>query len=864
MNAKLRDTFVPREIAHSRVGEPSSGPRRVAIPMGRSLETFGRYQLITPIGAGGMAQVHLARQVGPFGFVKPCVLKRIAPEHLGSPRVREMFLEEARISALLSHPNVVQTFDFGEVAGAPFMALELVDGSNLAQVCRALAERDRWMAPRVATGICLEVLRALDYAHTFVDLDGRPAALVHRDVSPQNILLSRRGEVKLADFGIARREAREDESLGHRPLGKPGYMAPEQAVGQPVDFRADLFAVGVILGELLSGRRLLAQSERMAALLDLPGWIRQRLAASATPIPAALVELTLALTAPDPAGRPGSAREAAARLSAAAESLPPSEPLESALATLAELGPRGGAAGGSAATEPAATPAPAPTGLPAPPDAWAPKAEDSAWPAEFLGGGPPSLRLGDAAREEERRGEALEVVHRSATMDAMRYFGAETSPEAAARGQQAASGSLGPAPGSLGPASGSHRRPYNPGARDSGLVLPPPGLGLTGDAPEEEPEPTPKAKTTDLPAVISPLRPGALHDPRRRWLIPLAVGLGVLLAGFVAATAWRGRSDGPALSSVGRLTVTSQPEGAEIFLDGRPTRRTTPAEIELPVDTAFELEVRLANHLASPRRQTVRIPPERATLETYFRLRPGRTFRVETEPPGALVTVGRRRLEEPTPLTLDTLPHGETATLTVTHPGFLPATLVLRAAAETSSVARVALEAAKEVDIASDPPGADVFVDREHRGKTPLYDLQVPLERRFTLRVVRSGYKPWTRVLRGKQIEEGAPLVAELQHVPLLAMPMSAEQRTEAKRLSRRLQEVSLALRQTQTRLAQAEALHQRLEASGTVRVGDLADAQSRALALRDAVEALENDRVEAETAVETFRAEVLLEAGNR
>src|SRR5687767_15566353 len=130
-----------------------------------------------------MAQVHLARQMGPSGYVKPCVLKRISKEHAKDEKVRRLFLEEARISALLNHRNVVQTFDFGEVDGTPFMAMELVDGVNLAQLLKLMAKADRWIALGPGAAIVRAVLDALDYAHQLEDLDGRPLKLVHRDVS---------------------------------------------------------------------------------------------------------------------------------------------------------------------------------------------------------------------------------------------------------------------------------------------------------------------------------------------------------------------------------------------------------------------------------------------------------------------------------------------------------------------------------------------------------------------------------------------------------------------------------------------------------------------------------------------------------
>ena len=150
------------------------------------------------VGSGGMAHVHLAIQNVPQGYKKPCVLKRIAPEHVSSRAFRKMFLEEARLTALLSHPAIVQTFDFGEVDNVPYLALELVDGPNLARLCVTLAKNMTWIPIRAAVELTARVADALDYAHNLVSLEGLPMNLVHRDVSPQNIMLSRTGEVRFA------------------------------------------------------------------------------------------------------------------------------------------------------------------------------------------------------------------------------------------------------------------------------------------------------------------------------------------------------------------------------------------------------------------------------------------------------------------------------------------------------------------------------------------------------------------------------------------------------------------------------------------------------------------------------------------
>jgi len=207
-------------------------------------EEFGRYRTLKLLGRGGMAEVFLAEQIGPQDFVKPCVLKRISPQFLSNVTIRKMFLAEAKLSALLNHPNIVQTFDFGEVDGQPYMAMEFVDGVNLAAMCSQLSRSRLWISTRTAIEITITICQALKYAHTAKDRNGEPLSLVHRDVSPQNVLVSREGAIKLADFGIARHGPLDEPTLLPGAKGKPGYMAPEQYQQASIDGRSDLYSLG--------------------------------------------------------------------------------------------------------------------------------------------------------------------------------------------------------------------------------------------------------------------------------------------------------------------------------------------------------------------------------------------------------------------------------------------------------------------------------------------------------------------------------------------------------------------------------------------------------------------------------------------
>jgi serine/threonine protein kinase len=221
-------------------------------------ERFGRYVLLDRIGAGGMADAFRAIMPGVEGFQGTFVVKRILSSRAKSPYFVEMFIQEARINAILHHPNIVQVFDFGNVGGTYFLAMEYVRGRDVSAILRRLREGERPCPVGVATFIAHEVAQALAYAHALAAPDGRRLDIVHRDVSPANIICQRAGGVKLLDFGIAKALGEpEVEKTGQGLFkGKLSYVAPERIKDLPLDGRSDLFSLGVVLWELLAGRKL--------------------------------------------------------------------------------------------------------------------------------------------------------------------------------------------------------------------------------------------------------------------------------------------------------------------------------------------------------------------------------------------------------------------------------------------------------------------------------------------------------------------------------------------------------------------------------------------------------------------------------
>ncbi len=218
---------------------------------------------------GGMAELFVATSPGEHGFQKKVVIKRLLP-HLGADDTyKNMFIDEAKLTAKLVHPKIAQTFELGKVDEALFIAMEFVEGIDVLALLREFATRRRRVDPPLAAWICHEVLDALDYAHNLVDDAGTRFGVVHRDISPSNVLLSVRGDIKLVDFGIARAKDpdRAHKSKSGTLKGKYGYMSPEQVIEMPLDGRSDVFSVGVVLAELLTGRRLFAAANELDVLL---------------------------------------------------------------------------------------------------------------------------------------------------------------------------------------------------------------------------------------------------------------------------------------------------------------------------------------------------------------------------------------------------------------------------------------------------------------------------------------------------------------------------------------------------------------------------------------------------------------------
>jgi serine/threonine-protein kinase len=227
---------------------------------------FGRYTLVKKLATGGMAEIWLARQRGLAGFNRFVVIKKILSHLSEQETFVKMFLDEARMSAQLNHPNVVQIYDLGREADSYYIAMEFIAGENLAAIAWRGMKRGRPFPPPYAARVIADACKALHYAHHLKGSDGQPLEIVHRDISPQNLLVTYEGEVKVVDFGIAKAKSKTEHTKTGMLKGKFSYMSPEQCLGAPIDMRSDVFALGILLYELCTGKRLFKHESELMIL----------------------------------------------------------------------------------------------------------------------------------------------------------------------------------------------------------------------------------------------------------------------------------------------------------------------------------------------------------------------------------------------------------------------------------------------------------------------------------------------------------------------------------------------------------------------------------------------------------------------
>src|SRR3954464_10505311 len=284
----------PRGVAAGLEPRPTRGPgherAETARPAAVDLPTtFGKYYLTEKLATGGMAEIYLAKIIGPGGFEKPLVIKQILPKLSGQRHFVDLFVAEAKTLVTLAHGNIVPVYELGVVDDTYFIAMDYIDGPTLYRLTALMARRDAKREPVVAAWITARILEGLDYAHR------KGEGVIHRDLSPRNVMLSRDGEVKLVDFGIAVTlgAGGEDAAGQSAPTGSFPYMSPEQVRKEPLTVQTDLFSIGVLFWEMLVGPRLFARRDPDATLAAVVTSKIARPSAENPDVPAKLDEVVM-------------------------------------------------------------------------------------------------------------------------------------------------------------------------------------------------------------------------------------------------------------------------------------------------------------------------------------------------------------------------------------------------------------------------------------------------------------------------------------------------------------------------------------------------------------------------------------------
>ena len=268
-----------------------------------------RYRVVEKLESGGMAEVFRAESEGLQGFKKQVAIKRVLPHLSEKKKFISMFLDEARLSAQLSHSNCVQVFDIGVGDNAYFIVMEYVDGANLKAIAESLRKHGREFPVQPAALIALEICKGLAYAHELRDANGADMKIVHRDMSPPNVLVTKYGEIKIVDFGLAKANSQLERSEPGIIKGKFSYLSPEAAMGQEVDARTDIFAVGIILWELLAGQRLFLGETDFQTVKKVQQAVVPPISQINKQVPPELEKIITRTLARDPAVRYQTARE---------------------------------------------------------------------------------------------------------------------------------------------------------------------------------------------------------------------------------------------------------------------------------------------------------------------------------------------------------------------------------------------------------------------------------------------------------------------------------------------------------------------------------------------------------------------------
>lgn len=587
-----------------------------------------------------MGEVYLGEKIGPEGFVKPVVLKCVLPQLARDRAFVQLFLDEARLAALLNHPNIAQVYDFGLVDDVYYIAMEYVPGYTVDDIRRKLRSINTFMPLEHIACIASQVCQGLHYAHTLTDANGLGLGLVHRDVSPHNLIVSIDGGVKLVDFGIAKARAGLTRVQAKGAVGKFGYMSPEQSRGEVVDGRSDVFSLGVCLWELVSNERL-----HDPKLDRAPDYNPKNPVRSVTELRRevprqfeAIIETALAIQAEDRYPNSHEMHLALERFQAAMTHYAGQSALARYIKDLVEG-----------------------------------KVEN---PGNAVTGSVVEPKSSAGPRQERRSGaygsEALEGAQRYEEV-----FGVSVD-DKRPRGRRAVPKSWETTKRPPGEAAegGTPPRAANTGARlldlKTGNVASAGGEGELELARTEVPA---RSVRSSRAASIAP-RTGGRGLARLLGVLVLlgvlgGLGAGVYLNQDKLEALIRGpeKKPGPALTSVYR--VISDPPGATVLLDERAQDGVTPLDVQLIPDVEYRIAVKLPKHATKVAVVKASVGTEVRPIQ--FKLDRAGTLRITTDPPGAALWLDGRPLADlVTPATLDDVPAGQTVKVTAEIKGLPP------------------------------------------------------------------------------------------------------------------------------------------------------------------------------------------------
>jgi tRNA A-37 threonylcarbamoyl transferase component Bud32 len=614
-------------------------------PVQKSLE---RYDVLDRIAVGGMAEVFLAKAYGAHGFEKTLAIKRILPELASDPEFAARFIAEAKVAVRLSHANIVQVFDFGRIGESLFIAMEYVDGLDLAAMLRKFKDEGRTVPLPAAFHIAIEIIRALDFAHGH--------NVVHRDVSPSNILISRAGEVKIADFGIAV-AAQPHRGGGPGPrkvMGKWRYMSPEQARGDTLDTRSDLFSAASVIFELFTGQKLFPGEEAEDIAKNIQDMPIPRMASLRPGLPSRLDDVigqALARKPIDRPSRPATVLRSLIELSYESSIMATALDVADALATV--------------------IPAKRQSGRGALDDVIRKQLNDQPTAARrtaVTDGKPPSTQTGGDGEPATSTG-----LFRKLGADGVASLEVDNTKVAAPRARRN-SEQLEVMPGD----TDVHRLFEQSQDKDRHTEV---GGPPTGQIPKDYEPPEPAAAAGKSTGATKSVTADVTTPPARRAALWIVLGVAVIGggAGIYALTRKSGPEDQPivdrtpkdaaviAPETTGQLEIITTPGGATGTINGTPLARPTPVLIgHIPAGKA-KLHLELPGYLPIDRELDITAGIKQVE-RPEFKPAPA-TLHVTTEPTGVTVSLAGRNLGV-TPLTRDDLSAVAGATLTLSKTGF--------------------------------------------------------------------------------------------------------------------------------------------------------------------------------------------------